>query len=239
MDVLQRVRPELMEAYGTIEYVTKHDQTVVTALDKSIELELRDALMKFDASVGLLGEEHGQAGNTDTYWLLDPIDGTEHFIRGLPSCKNLICLMDKGRPVWGLTYFFVKDELWLARANKGVTMNGEKIEMRWRPLNRCWLEMSVNLFDQAHVEKLRALRKQIAGFSVRLGVDALASGKVDGLYNLNAGGGPWDYWPRYLMFTEAGGKMTNIGKDGYDFDDKNFLMAHAKNFDALMNIVTT
>lgn len=238
MDVLNRVRPELMEAYGTIEYVTKDDQTVVTALDKSIEIELRDALMKFDARVGLLGEEHGQAGNTETYWLLDPIDGTEHFIRGLPGCKNLICLMDKGKPVWGLTYFFAKDELWIAQAGKGVTLNGSKVEMHWRPLERCWLEMSVDLFEQEHVEMLRALRARIAGFSIRMGFDAIASGKVDGMFNLRAGGGPWDYWPRYLMLTEAGAKMANIGKDDYDFEDKNFLVAHAKNVDALMDIAT-
>ncbi len=237
MGVLKGVRPELMEAYGTIDYVTKGDQTVVTALDKSIELDLRDALLKFDPSTGLHGEEHGQAGNKETYWLLDPIDGTEQFIRGLPGCKNLVCLMDKGKPVWGVTYFFAKDELWLAQAGKGVTMNGQKVEMRWRPLERCWLEMSVDLFDQDHVEKLRALRAQIAGFSIRMGYDAIAAGKVDGMFNLKAGGGPWDYWPRYLMLTEAGAKMANIGKDDYDFDDKDFLVAHAKNFDALMKLV--
>ncbi len=238
MGVLKGARPELMQAYGTIDYVTKADDTVVTSLDKSLELELRDALTKFDAGVGLLGEEHGQAGNKDTYWLLDPIDGTEHFIRGLPGCKNLVCLMDKGKPVWGLTYFFAKDDLWLARAAKGATLNGDQVEMRWRPLDRCWLEMSVDLFDQEHVEKVRALRKQINGFSIRVGVDAIAAGRVDGMINLRAGGGPWDYWPRYLLFTETGAKMANLGKDDYDFDDKNFLVAHAKNFDALMSAIS-
>lgn len=239
MDVLKRVRPDLMQAYGKIEYDTKSDHTVVTSLDKSIEIELRDALMKFDSSIGLLGEEHGQAGSKDTYWLLDPIDGTEQFIRGLPGCKNLVCLMDKGKPVWGVTYFFANDELWLAEAGKGTTMNGRKVEMCWRPLDRSWLEMSVDLFDQSHVDILRALRKQIAGFSIRMGYDAIAEGKVDGMVNLRAGGGPWDYWPRYLMLTEAGAKMANIGKDDYDFDDKDFLVAHAKNFDTLMSIVTS
>lgn len=238
MEVLKRVRPELMQAYGSIEYVTKADHTVVTALDKSIEVELRDALVKFDSGVGVLGEEHGQAGNTDTYWLLDPIDGTEHFIRGMPGCKNLVCLMDKGKPVWGLSYFFAKDNLWLARAGKGATMNGETVQMRWRPLDRCWLEMSADLMNQEHVEMLRALREQIAGFSIRIGVDSIAAGNVDGLINLGAGGGPWDYWPRYLLFTETGAKMANLGKDDYDFDDKNFLVAHAKNFDALMRVVS-
>lgn len=238
MRVLKDVRPELMASYGTIEYVTKADASVVTHLDKSIELKLRAALLDFDSSVGLLGEEHGQEGNTDTYWLLDPIDGTEHYIRGLPGCKNLVCLMDRGKPVWGLTYFFAKDELWIAHAGHGVTMNGDSVQMQWRPLDRCWLEASIDFTDMENVERLMKLRPHIAGFANRLGIDSIAAGKVDGMYNLKAGGGPWDYWPRYLMFTEAGGKMANIGKDDYDFEDKNFLMAHAKNFDALMNIVS-
>lgn len=237
MGVLKKAQPELMEAYGTIDYTAKYDKTVVTHLDKSIELELRDALMKFDTGVGLLGEEHGQAGNKDTYWLLDPIDGTEHFIRGMPGCKNLIGLMDKGKPVWALAYFFAKDELWLAEAGKGTTMNGEKVEMRWRPLDRCWIEVTIDYSDIENVKKLMELRPKVGGFCNRLGIDNLTAGRIDGMLDLKAGGGPWDYWPRYLMFTEAGGKMTNIGKDHYDFEDKNFLMAHPKNFDALMSIV--
>lgn len=238
MQVLKDVRPELMAAYGTIDYVTKTDKTVVTHLDKSIELSLREVLLRLDPGIGLLGEEHGQEGSAKTYWLIDPIDGTEHFIRGMPGCKNLICLMDKGRPVWTLMYMFSKDELWLARAGEGATMNGQKVEMRWRPVDRCWLEMTVDLFDPENVQKLLNLRKHIAGFSIRMGVDNIAAGRIDGLLNLKAGGGPWDYWPRYLLFTETGGKMANLGKDGYDFNDKNFLVAHARNFEQLMKLVT-
>lgn len=237
MGVLSEVRPQLMEAYGTIEFDTKSDTTVVTQFDKSVELKLREALKKLDSGIGLVGEEHGQEGNPDTYWLIDPIDGTEHFIRGLPGCMNLICLMDQGRPVWGLTYFFAKDELWISRAGHGTTMNGEKVEMRWRPLDRSWIEIAPDYSDVEDLKKVMELRKHVAGFSNRLGIDNLSAGRVDGLYNKRAGGGPWDYWPRYLMFTEAGGKMTNIGKDTYDFEDPSFLMAHPRNFDTLMNIL--
>lgn len=237
--VLNRVRPDLMHAYGTVAFETKKDHTVVTALDQSIEQELRLALSKLDAGIGFKGEEMGQAGSSETYWLLDPIDGTEHFIRGMPGCKNMVCLMQGGRPVWGLTYFFVKDERWIAQAGKGVTMNGQRVEMRYRPLDRCWIEVVVDYSDLESVKKLMKLRSEVAGFCNRLGIDNLTAGRTDGLIDLKAGGGPWDYWPRYLMFTEAGGKMANVGKQDYHFEDKSIVMAHPKNFDALMRIVTT
>ena len=66
-------------------------------------------------------------------WTLDPIDGTEQFIRGIPTCKNLFSLVDNGQPVWALMYMFVRDELWLARKGQGTFCNGTKVSMRYRP----------------------------------------------------------------------------------------------------------
>jgi fructose-1,6-bisphosphatase/inositol monophosphatase family enzyme len=237
MKVLRDVQPDLTKGYGAIDFVTKHDNTVVTDLDKTIEAVLREALRPLDAGIGIVGEEMPPEGNTDTHWLLDPIDGTEHFIRGLPGCKNMVCLMDHGRPVWTLMFFFAKNDVWIARAGQGATRNDEKVSMFWRPLERCWLEMSVSLNVPENVAKILKLREHINGFAIRTGDDDVAAGRIDGVINIYAGGGPWDYWPRYLLFTETGGKMANLGKDDYDFDDKNFLVAHERNFDQLMQIV--
>lgn len=237
MKSLKAVQPELMSLYGRIEFDTKHDKTVVTHLDKSIEADLRKVLKELDSGIGIEGEEFGIEGNRDTYWLVDPIDGTEQFIRGIPSCKNLLTLVDKGQPVWALMYMFAKDELWLARKGQGVTCNGQSIRMHYRSLNRAWIELSVNLSNPENVAKMLEIRPHIAGFTIRSDTSYLVAGKVDGALALESGGGPWDYAPRALLYEEAGGRIANIDSETYDFNDKSFLMAHERNFNKLNGLL--
>jgi fructose-1,6-bisphosphatase/inositol monophosphatase family enzyme len=238
LGVLKDVRPELMENYGKIDFETKHDQTVVTHLDKMVEQKLREVLKKLDPSIGIEGEEFGIEGSRETYWLVDPIDGTEQFIRGIPSCKNLLALIRNGEVVWSMMYMFAKDELWLARTGGGTTCNGQKITMRHRPLNRCWIEISVNVRNQANVEALQRVRSKTTGFTIMRDPGFVAGGKVDGLLSLEAEGKAWDYAPRSLLYSEAGAKIANIGSDSYNFHNNDFLVAHPDNFDELMKLVT-
>src|SRR3990167_2820873 len=90
MQILVKSRTELMKHYGRAEYETKSDNSIVTHMDKEMELKLKQALAKMDKSVGFWGEEHGREGNKDDYWLIDPIDGTESYVRGIPTPCNLL-----------------------------------------------------------------------------------------------------------------------------------------------------
>lgn len=237
MQLLRQERPSLMKAYGRIDHVTKKDATVVTRLDEEIEEKLKKLLINLDDSIGIEGEEGGIVGDRTTYWLVDPIDGTEQFIRGIPTCKNLMALMHEGRPVWALMYMFVTDELWLARAGQGTTVNGQPVMMKYRPLERAWIDISVDIRKPLTIKRLQHIRNHIAGYAIVRDTTQLIRGTIDGALNWDTGGGPWDYVPRALFFEEAGAKIANIGKDTYDFGI-NFVMAHPKNFDRLMKLVT-
>ncbi len=236
-DALQAVRPELMASYGKVEFETKYDQTVVTHLDKSVEERLRETLRSLDPAIGIEGEEYGIEGNRDTYWLVDPIDGTEQFVRGIPSCKNLLALIDNGEIIWGLMYMFAKDEMWLARKGGGTTCNSELITMKHRPLNRCWLETSIDVHKPENLEAMKRARQKINGFTIMRDPGYVAAGKVDGILSLGAEGKVWDYAPRSILYTEAGARIANIGSKTYDFNNNDFLVAHADNFDELMDLI--
>jgi len=220
MDVLRDVRPELVAAYGNVEFELKADKTSVTYLDHMVEDRLRAVLKPLDPGIGIQGEEHGAEGNTETYWLVDPIDGTEHFIRGIPGSKNLLCLIEKGEPVWALMYMFATDELWIARKGEGLRCNGKLTEMRY-PDN---------------LKRLVNVRKHIAGFCIIRDYSYVLSGKVDGWVGLGVGGSAWDYAPRGLLIQEAGGRAGSLGDDHFDFTKKNFVMTHRRNFDELMRL---
>jgi histidinol-phosphatase len=76
---------------------TKPDNTPVTDADKSAENAIRSLLHAHRPDDGIVGEEFGSEGNEkERYWVIDPIDGTKNFLRGVPTWATLIGLMERG-----------------------------------------------------------------------------------------------------------------------------------------------
>ncbi|MEV4842986.1 histidinol-phosphatase [Micromonospora matsumotoense] len=83
----------------------KPDLTPVSDADTSVEREIRALLTAHRPGDGLLGEEYGEqppTGPHDRRWVIDPIDGTKNFVRGVPVWATLIALLEGDRPVAGL-----------------------------------------------------------------------------------------------------------------------------------------
>jgi histidinol-phosphatase len=73
---------------------TKPDNTPVTDADRAVETAIREALATHRQSDGLVGEEFGSdKGTSGRYWVIDPIDGTKNFMRGVPTWATLIALV--------------------------------------------------------------------------------------------------------------------------------------------------
>lgn len=76
---------------------TKPDNTPVTDADRTVEIAIREALATHRATDGLVGEEFGSnKGASGRYWVIDPIDGTKNFMRGVPTWATLIALVQAG-----------------------------------------------------------------------------------------------------------------------------------------------
>jgi histidinol-phosphatase len=74
--------------------ITKPDNTPVTDADRAVETAIREALATHRTGDGLVGEEFGSdKGNSGRYWVIDPIDGTKNFMRGVPTWATLIALV--------------------------------------------------------------------------------------------------------------------------------------------------
>jgi histidinol-phosphatase len=73
---------------------TKPDNTPVTDADRAVETAIREALATHRQTDGLVGEEFGSdKGTSNRYWVIDPIDGTKNFMRGVPTWATLIALV--------------------------------------------------------------------------------------------------------------------------------------------------
>ena len=82
---------------------TKADNTPVTQADKDVEIALRDYLSGIQPGVTVVGEECNPDVPTDgKYWVIDPIDGTKNFIRGVPVWATLIAYVESQHPYIGM-----------------------------------------------------------------------------------------------------------------------------------------
>ena len=104
-----------------LEVERKGDDSPVTVADKECEIRLRDAIAKRFPKDGVLGEEFEEVPGSNGYrWVLDPIDGTKPFVRGVPLFGTLVGLERDGRCVLGVCRFPGLDEVVYAAAGQGA-----------------------------------------------------------------------------------------------------------------------
>ena len=94
-------------------------------LDKNTEILIRNHLAQ--TNIQVLGEEISTNLNSNIYWVVDPIDGTANYFRGLDQCCISIALVEKNDFLIGIVYNFNTNELFSAQKNNGAFLNGKKI----------------------------------------------------------------------------------------------------------------
>ncbi len=99
---------------------TKPDRTPVTDADQAVERAIRELLAEQRPNDGILGEEFGTAGSTTRQWIIDPIDGTAGFLRGVPIWATLIALAVDGVPVVGVVSAPALGRRWWAASGSGA-----------------------------------------------------------------------------------------------------------------------
>lgn len=233
LDVLRANREELLLYHGVINHETKSDNSVVTNMDKKLEVAIKDALRKYDAGVGFLGEEHGQEGDTHSFWLIDPIDGTESYIRGLSGCRNILTFVDGNEPIYALVNRFTTNDLFIAQRGHPTTKNGVPVTLSTRPLNRAWLEFSVDICDAKGYKIYQSIKPRVASLTLHHDFLEILEGAIEGIVVYHSGGDVWDYAPRALLVEGAGGRVTNIGSDKYDYKNKSLLATSPEIFDEI------
>lgn len=110
----------------------KPDRSEVTEADRQTEAALRNMVAESFPTHGFLGEENGVSGNLASpwRWIVDPIDGTSNFVRGIPVWATLIALThaDHG-PVVGVVSAPAMMRRWAAAVGQGATVNGRPIRV--------------------------------------------------------------------------------------------------------------
>jgi len=222
----------LKKQFGNIKVERVKDENaagVVTKLDTQTEEFLFEQLTKHDSSIGFKGEEFGLQKTAERFWLVDPIDGTGFFIRGIPLCTTMLALIDHGEVVGSVLYDFVRDDVYHAEKGKGAFCNNKSIHVSNRNLSEAYINMESRLDTKEDQKKYLEMRSEmvligsaIAGFEFIY----VATGKMDARINLHPYGKDYDFAPGSLLISEAGGIVTNIGKKTYDYTNTNLIAAN-------------
>jgi inositol-phosphate phosphatase/L-galactose 1-phosphate phosphatase/histidinol-phosphatase len=189
------------------------NNTPVTIADREIERLIRAEIELKYPGHGILGEEHGKMGlDRDYVWIIDPIDGTQAFILGLPTFGTLIGLQHKGAPIVGVIEMPALDDRWTASRNNGCFFNGSVASTSDNTdLSQVQLvSTSIDMFTGGDLDAFERLsrsckRRRFGGDCFSYGL--LASGNCELVVEADLQ--PYDYMALITVIEEAGGVITD------------------------------
>jgi myo-inositol-1(or 4)-monophosphatase len=208
-------RREILPRFRQVAVETKRDGSPVTEADRAAERAIREVLRGFDRDLAILGEEYGAEGDaTRRGWIVDPIDGTISFSRGLPLYGTLIALVDEGEPVLGLIDLPSLGERTAGHRGGGVRRNGDAVRCSQETdLRRAIVShgdpFAFELFGRGDAWiRLAASARLLRGYTDAFGHAQVVGGGVAAMLDVNLN--PWDAAATQALVPEAGGRCETI-----------------------------
>lgn len=219
---------------------------VVTTADLNVQRYLCKKLKELLPQAGFYCEEDNLHDTESEYvWVVDPIDGTMNYTRGIPQCAISVGLIRNNEPIVGVVHNPFQKDTFSAALGDGATKNGKPIHV-----SSCTFERSL-LFTAMSVYKkeLAPICNEIIAEAYaqcsdvrRFGTCALelcyiAEGKADLFFEMRVF--PWDYAGAYLVLKEAGGVLKGFDGETLAFDKATPLVGanNMENYEKLNRIV--
>ena len=194
---------------------TKLDKSPVTEADRAVEARLRSFLMAEHPGTGFLGEESGtESENAAMKWIVDPIDGTRAFLRGLPTWSILLTLEADGIPVVGVAYLPAAEDLFVGVRGGGTYANGRPVRLsKVASLESALvchggLQQFTAYGHTALLSKLGEGTFTQRGFADFDGYRQMLLGRADAM--VDPGIQPYDVGPAAVLIEEAGGTWSDF-----------------------------
>ena len=193
---------------------TKPDLSPVTEADRQVEQVLRKRIGEERPGHSVVGEEFGADEKGSARWILDPIDGTKNYVRGLPVWGSLIALERDGRVEVGVVSAPALHRRWWAARGQGSFVNGRRIHVsRIADLSDAVLSYaSLTSWEQHGMgEEFLALARacwRTRGFGDFWSHMLVAEGGADLAVEPEVS--VWDLAAPQVIVEEAGGRFTNL-----------------------------
>lgn len=230
------------ESRDNLEIEAKGDNDFVTKVDKEAEQAIIAKIQQSYPDHSFVGEESGLTeGNTDFQWIIDPLDGTTNFLKGIPHFSVSIALQYKGKLDQAVVFDPLRGELFTASRGQGAQLNGFRIRVGNSK------ELANTVLCTAFPFKNKSLMKETlekfnnifyrSGDIRRSGSAALdlayvAAGRFDGYWE--QGVKPWDIAAGELIVREAGGLVTDFSGGHEHFSQEKIVAGNPKIVQALV-----
>jgi histidinol-phosphatase len=210
----------------------KEDETPVTVADREAEKLIRARISARYPGHAILGEEFGGDDGGDHRWIVDPIDGTRAFVRGVPLYAVLIGLEIGGVCEVGAAYFPAIDEMLCAATGGGCFLNGRRAHVSGTRSLRdgivCFTDAKGfgKYGREKEWQRVLAVAGEARGWSDAYGHALVATGRADLM--LEPALNPWDCAPFPPILREAGGFFGDwSGKEGNIYADEGISTTNA------------
>ncbi|MET0340585.1 MAG: inositol monophosphatase [Polyangiales bacterium] len=197
----------------------KPDRSPVTEADRAVETALSAFVKARFPSARFFGEEHGGDAEVGAglRFVVDPIDGTRAFLRGLPTWSVLVGVEHDGEPIAGVAYMPAAGDLFTAVRGEGAYANGRPIRLSRVAKLEDALVCHGGLAQFTDFDRADALEKLARGSYTQRGLAdfanyrALLLGQADAVVDPSIQ--PYDIAAAAVLVREAGGKLTSIAGD--------------------------
>ncbi len=233
-----------VDTLETVQVFTKGRNDFVTEIDRRAETEIIAIIREFYPEHTILGEEGGrQEGheNNECVWIIDPLDGTNNFIHGLPHFAVSIAVEVKGRLEAGVIYDPVRQELFTALRGSGSKLNDRRLRVSTKTkLSEAFLatgfpyrqDQSLEAYMEGFARILPLTTGVRRAGSAALDLAYTAAGRFDGFWEM--GLKSWDMAAGILLIQEAGGLVGDF-QGGHDYyKTGNIVGGNPKIFKALV-----
>jgi myo-inositol-1(or 4)-monophosphatase len=224
------MRRQLLKV-DSIPFARKARHDYVSEVDRACEAEIVREIRRYYPDHAFLCEESGASGDSDTVWVIDPLDGTSNYLHGLPHFGVSIAQQVKGRTEHAVVFDPMREELFTASRGSGAFLNNRRIRVSARTELEGAILATAFPFRQrdklkSYARVFQAVFDQVEDFR-RAGTACLdlawvAAGRLDGFFEV--GLKPWDVAAGALIVREAGGVVLDF-TGGDDVENSGTLIA--------------
>jgi myo-inositol-1(or 4)-monophosphatase len=211
-----------MNRIDGLQIVEKQQLDFVSEVDKLAEAEIIKELRRAYPDHSILAEESGTTGKGPLQWVIDPLDGTHNYLRGIPHFSVSIALLEKGVPIHAVVFDPLRDELYTASKGDGAYINDRRMRVSKREnLGGAMIATGFPFRQREHLTAQMDITRALLGQaedirrsgSAALDLAYVAAGRYDGYFEI--GLKPWDLAAGVLLVHEAGGRYCDFaGRDG-------------------------
>lgn len=218
IELVKQAKPFIQNRDMADHIKVKGPADYVTQVDTNVQKFLSEKLYELAPQIQFLGEEEGlHAMSSDTFWILDPVDGTTNLIHDYQHSTVSLGLYEKGEIVMGVIYDPFREEVFHAEKGKGSFRNGEPIHVAsagtleetiiaigTAPYQKELAHENFQRFERIFM-KCQDIRRT---GSAAMDLAYTACGRIGGFFEARLQ--PWDFAAGMLLVEEAGGRITRF-----------------------------